>query len=321
MTSLGIAALFALVAALLAFGIYADDADVTPATLAYVRGRGGLRYVRVPAGDFRMGCVPNDQQCDAHERPRHQVRLTMPYWIATTEVTVRAYRDFVLATGHATFAERAGKGRAFSVERSQWEWVSGLTWERPLYADRAAPPDWPAVQVDAKDAEAFCAWAGGRLPTEAEWERAARAGNDDAIHVWGNASVPRVGTVRFANGPDVRTKRRIPQWETFAAYDDGFATLAPVARFAPNAFGLYDMAGNVYEWTADTYDSAAYAGGPRVDPRVDSRVSAPDARRVVRGGSWGYFPAHLRSSFRGFFPATGFPTATLGFRCARDSAF
>ncbi len=275
---------------------------------------GGLRYVRVPAGDFWMGCVPGDTQCDEHENPRHRVRLTRAYWMSTTEVTVDAFRRFVRATGHRTFAEREGRGRMFSVTRDQWEWVAGLSWERPLDPKEKTPEDWPVAQVEPADAEAYCRWAGGRLPTEAEWERAARGGREDERFPWGNESLPRVGGRSFANGPDAQTKNRIPQWQTFDGYDDGFAMLAPVARFAPNAYGLHDMAGNVYEWSADRYDATAYATGPRIDPRGPTSGDS----RVVRGGGWGYYPYHLRSSFRGYFPEAGFPTATVGFRCVRD---
>jgi formylglycine-generating enzyme required for sulfatase activity len=278
---------------------------------------GGLRYVRIPEGEIWMGCVPDDAQCDAHERPRHRVRLTKPYWMSTTEVTVGAFRRFVRASGFRTFAEREGRGRMINVARDQWEWISGLSWERPLDPAQPAPDDWPVAQVVPQDAESYCQWAGGRLPTEAEWERAARGGRDDERFPWGNTPLPRVAGRFFANGPDEQTKRRIPQWQTFAGYDDGFAMLAPVARFAPNPYGLYDMAGNVYEWSADRYDATAYAHGSRTDPQGPASGDS----RVVRGGGWGYYPYHLRSSFRGFFPDAGFPTATVGFRCVvRDDA-
>lgn len=261
-----------------------------------------------------MGCVPNDSACDRFERPQHRVTLTRAYQLARTETTVGEFRQFVSATDFRTEAERAGRGRMADTLAPQWEWRAGLDWLHPIHADSIAPDSWPAVQVSAVDAEAFCRWHGARLPTEAEWERGARGGLTNARFPWGDASLPATDGVVRANGPDVRLRALLPGWETIDGYDDGYARLAPVARFPPNAYGLHDMSGNVYEWTSDAIDSLRYAAGDATDPTT-VRPSEP---RVARGGTWGYPPSHLRVSFRAYFEPTGFWTATLGFRCARD---
>jgi formylglycine-generating enzyme required for sulfatase activity len=273
----------------------------------------GAPYILVPAGSFLMGCVPADPLCDANEKPRHPVRITQPFLLGSTEVTVGQFREFERASGYRSEAELAGRGRMATHASGEWRWVSGLSWSHPLHPDSAAADDWPAVQVSVRDAEAYCRWAGGRLPTEAEWERAARGGVEGERAIWGNAPMPMNGRRRYANGPDESMKRVFPRWEAYRGYDDGYAALAPVARFPPNRLGLFDMAGNVYEWTADSYDRTYYTRSPVVDPKPTSTTEG----RTVRGGGWGYYPSHLRISFRGFFESEGFWTATVGFRCRR----
>jgi formylglycine-generating enzyme required for sulfatase activity len=273
----------------------------------------GAPYILVPAGSFLMGCVPADSLCGAGEKPRHRVRISHAFWLGTTEVTVGQFREFERASGYRSEAELAGRGRMATHASGEWRWVSGLSWSHPLHPDSTAPDDWPAVQVSVRDAEAYCAWDGGRLPTEAEWERAARGAVEGERALWGNAPIPLNGSRRYANGPDESMKRVFPRWEAYRGYDDGHSALAPVGRFAPNRLGLFDMAGNAYEWTADEYDSTYYARSPAVDPRNASQGEG----RTVRGGGWGYYPSHLRLSFRGVFESDGFWTATLGFRCVR----
>ena len=276
--------------------------------------RSTVRYVAIDSGSFLMGCVSTDDECDRFERPQHRVRLSRPFWIAATETTIGQYRRFVTATKYRTAAEWAGRGRIADARAPEWEWRPALDWQRPVTADTLASDDHPAVQLAPADAEAFCTWDGGRLPTEAEWEHAARGRAVEQRYTWGNVALPNPRASPSANGPDMRLHQRIPSWEYIAGYDDGYATLAPVARFDPNLNGLFDMSGNVYEWTADAFDSTAYAGGARTDPHV----TGDGVTRVVRGGTWGYPPRHLRISFRGVFAAHGFWTATVGFRCARD---
>jgi formylglycine-generating enzyme required for sulfatase activity len=238
--------------------------------------------------------------------------LTRSFWISQTEVTIGAFGRFSAAAGYRTSAEQKGQGR-FWLTDAGWEWVPGLTWRAPFVASTAGDPEWPAVQVSWSDGDAFCRWVGGRLPTEAEWEYAARGGRDGERFPWGNAPTPLVDKTVHANGPDERTRRRFPLWDTFTGFDDGHELLSPVGRFAPNGFGLFDMAGNAWEWVADWYTPDAYATLPSVDPRGPESGSA----HVARGGSWAYAPRQLRSSERGWAD-TGFWTATFGFRCVLE---
>jgi formylglycine-generating enzyme required for sulfatase activity len=271
-----------------------------------------LTYLRIAPGAFVMGCVPGDSSCSPEERPARQVSLTQPMWMSQTEVTIEAFARFVAATGYRTRAEQTGQGRFWQTDEG-WQWVSGLSWRAPFDASVAGNPQWPAVQVAWTDSDAFCRWAGGRLPTEAEWEYAARGGRTGERFPWGNAPTPIVGRTIHANGPDERTRRRFQLWEIFTGFDDGYEMLAPVGRFAPNGFGLFDMAGNAWEWVSDWYSPDAYATLPAVDPR------GPESGQghAARGGSWAYAPRQLRSSERGWAEPE-FWTATFGFRCVTD---
>lgn len=271
-------------------------------------------YVRIPAGTFQMGCVPEDRGCEPNEHPRHRVTLTRDFWLARTETTVGEFRAFAAATGYRTLAEREGRGRFWHFDKNEWDWTPGLSWRAPFAATELAPDNWPAVQIAWSDADAYCRWSGGRLPTEAEWERASRGGHDGRIHVWGNEQVPIVGGAKQVNGPDAATAREFRTFSHFVGYDDGFARVAPVASFAPNGYGLHDMAGNVYEWTSDWIDDAPYARSDAVDPKGQA---AGDIK-AVRGAGWGYPPDQFRISYRAI-AGLDFWTATFGFRCARDS--
>jgi formylglycine-generating enzyme required for sulfatase activity/dienelactone hydrolase len=262
-------------------------------------------YVRIPRGAFAMGCVPGDRLCQENERPALTARLETDLLMRRTEITIGEYRRFAEASEYRTMAEREGNGRRWDLAAGEWRWVRGLDYLHPLDPSARAPVEWPAVQLSPADAEVFCRWEGGRLPTETEWERAARGGIEGEAGPWSRIRPPRAP----ANGPDRRTAALISSWEHFADRDDGFQTLAPVASFPENPYGLHDMIGNAYEWTADAYRPSLAPG------------AAPDsAGRVIRGGSWGYYPWHHRYSWRGVFESSGMWTATIGARCVRDVA-
>ena len=229
-----------------------------------------LGWVRIPAGAFEMGCVPQDAECQNDERPRHPVTITTPFELMATEVTVAQYLTFARATGH-----RLPRQPSFRQTGRH-----------------------PIVHVDWHDAVAFCEWAGGRLPTEAEWEYAARGGRSGRIYWWGDEIAARwanfgVGGAGGGSG------------------DDRWLNTAPVASFPPNDVGLYDVSGNVWEWVADWYGD--YPDGPAVDPAV----TAAGLLRVARGGSWFNPPTVLRLSVRLMFDPDG-QTGNVGIRCARD---
>lgn len=268
--------------------------------------------VLIPAGTFRMG---SDDGL-AHERPVHTVRLEA-FYLDAHEVTNAEFQTFVDATGYVTEAEQWGWSIAFLPERiggvrapgaEWWLKVDGADWRRPNGpgSSIAGKEHHPVVQVSWTDAQAYCEWAGKRLPTEAEWEYAARGGTEGAPFVWG---------AEFA--PNGRAMANTWQGNFPAAgpVTDGFAETAPVGRYAPNGYGLYDMAGNVWEWVADWYDPAYYAHSPAENPSGPAR----GVNKVMRGGSWmcadnycrGYRVSHRNSAT----PDSGL--TNTGFRCAK----
>ncbi len=227
----------------------------------------GIVWRQIPAGVFQMGCVPGDPDCRPSEQPRHQVTLSRAFELMETEVTVRQLQAW--AAAHFARAPR------------QPVWNGG---------------DHPVVNVTWEEMRAFCEGIGGRLPTEAEWELAARGGADGAIYPWGPTFDPG-----RANGIG-------------RAAADVWARTAPVGSFPPNAFGLRDMIGNVWEWVADWYSPPYFE---RARPR-DPTGPRNGRFRALRGGSWDNAPEHLRTSFRFRLPPAGRYTLYIGGRCARD---
>jgi formylglycine-generating enzyme required for sulfatase activity len=229
-----------------------------------------LMYAWIAPGTFRMGCSDGDKECYEDEKPAHMVQITNGFWIGQTEVTVAAFSAFSAKTAIAVPPGQKGNNYP----------ITGVIWS---------------------EADSYCKWAGGRLPSEAEWEFAARGmttgiryGELDAI-AWTSANSGN--------------------------------TVHEVARKKPNAYGLYDMLGNMWEWTADWYGARYYDQSPVADPKgpavgdtlVDKAKGANGdvPTRTLRGGGWRGFPGVARASYRYWFVPT-LRVANIGFRCVAD---
>lgn len=244
----------------------------------------GGPMVYVPAGEFMMGCNDGaDNRCDDDEKPCHKVYVD-EFYIDKYEVTVEQYRTCV----------QSGKCDD-----------AGLRKYNKCNYDKSGRGDHPINCVDWYQARAYCEFAGKRLPTEAEWEKAAR-GADGRFFPWGNNWNPRDANYCDSScGGSWADKN----------HDDGYPTTAPVGSFPDGAspYGTMDMAGNVSEWCSDRYDENYYSAGPSRNPTGP----ASGDLRVVRGGAWNHIPYYLRTSHRTkAFPS--FSLSTVGFRCARD---
>ena len=273
-----LAAAVAVLAAVAAWHERQSDVRAWASGPAHARGTAVDDMVLVPAGDYTIG---DRRQADAPVR-RASVDA---FLIDRHEVTNRQFAAFVAATGHVTGAERAGGAWVFRGGSREWKWTAGASWRHPLGPGSSIRDamNHPVVMVSWHDATAYANWAGKRLPTEVEWEVAARAGTFErdrghpAANVW-------EGT-----------------WPHRNSMQDGFFYTAPAGSFPANRLGLYDMIGNVWEWTAD-----AYGRGPL---------------RVARGGSW--FCSSdacdaFRPGFRGRSPAAH-AFNNVGFRCAQST--
>jgi sulfatase modifying factor 1 len=298
----------ALLVALAATGVFAKDAP--RAGDVRLNPRDAQEYVLVPTGEFEMGCVAGDGECQDDEKPSRRVKLTKEFWIGRTEVTVGAFRNFVAARDYRTTAESDGWSRAFdgrSLEKKE-----GASWKMPGFEQG---PMHPVVHVSWYDAVTYCDWAGGRLPTEAEWEYAARGGRAPAKYVWGDAPVPIVDGVKQANVADESLKNRHSNLRIIPGYDDGYAYTSPVGTFQPNGFGLHDAAGNVGEWCSDSYDSKYYTLSINRDPEGPPF----GLERMIRGGSFVDDASSLRASYR-VRDVPAYHDSLLGFRCVLDEA-
>lgn len=254
--------------------------------------------VPVPTGSLLMG----SDQGEPAERPVHRVNLPA-FLIDRFETTNREFTDFVKATGHKTNAEISGFGWHWERE---WHKVRGADWHHPYGPSSSIEglENHPVVQVSWFDANAFCRWRDKRLPTEAEWERAARA-EGKRIYPWGDQS-PREGELyRASYGTDQCCK---------ADRGDGYLFTAPVGSFPAgrSPFSVEDLAGNVWEWVADWFDPNFYRHSPAQSPL--NRIRGE--QRGIRGGGWGNNPSGLRSTLRHANPAD-FGLSMVGFRCAR----
>ena len=253
-----------------------------------VGGSHSIAQCAIPAGTFTMGDSSGDENKGDGETPRHDVRLDA-FNIDATTVTNGDFARFVDATGYRTEAEEYGFSAVFHLavrSPSQeimgpaagtpwWVGVRGADWAHPGGRDSGIDEvlDHPVVHVSWNDAVAYCEWAGRRLPTEAEWERAARGGIEGAKYPWGDAEVDAGGwRANIWQG-------RFPVQNTL---EDGWLTTAPVDAFEANGFGLWQPVGNVWEWCADWYDPRAYVRAAGTDPYgLDSGQA-----RVLRGGSY-----------------------------------
>jgi formylglycine-generating enzyme required for sulfatase activity len=269
----------------------------------------------VPAGRFTMGS--NDGEGNRPEGPIHEVRIAQPFALGQYEVTLQQFRRFVAATGHVVSLGCRVQARIASANSGRVEWLDDPTasWERPAFTS-AQPENSPAVCVGRIDALAYSAWLAKltgkpyRLPSEAEWEYAAGGGAGMAFS-WGNN--PDRGC-EFGNLYDRAGRKANDFGWSFVDCDDGFAEIAPVGKFKPNKWGLYDMLGNVWEWTADCY-RVTYVKTPRdgsPEPAATDCVNWS-----VRGGGWMTRPSRQRVSFRGRDPNDAH-YSYFGFRVARD---
>ncbi|GGB24736.1 formylglycine-generating enzyme family protein [Puia dinghuensis] len=294
--------------------------------------------VWIPGGTFRMGA--DNDKASPDEYPKHTVTVS-GFWMDRTEVTNAQFAAFVRATGYVTTAERkpdwnelkkqlppgtpkpdasllVPASLVFSPpdhpvdlnDYSQWwEWKPGANWRHPHGPGSSivGKDNYPVVHVSWYDAVAYCTWAHKRLPTEAEWEFAARGGLKDAIYPWGNERPDATGGAAVAVGSGHAAhgsggvahgstahgnfwEGHFPDKNTSA---DGYYYYAPVGSFAPNGYGLVDMAGNVWEWCADYYKDSYYkelAAGVAVNPKGPATSYDPDEpyskKRVIRGGSF-----------------------------------
>jgi len=245
--------------------------------------------VSVPGGEYLVG--------DPHEKdaPIRSVRLDR-FLIDRHEVTNRQFAAFVAASGHVTGAEREGGAWVYRGGEADWQWIRGADWRHPLGPDSSITNalDHPVVAVTWQDAAEYAAWAGKRLPTETEWEVAARAGKPPNAAA-SSSNPARDGSANVWQGT----------WPQKNEMLDRFFYTAPVGSFRPNALGLYDTIGNVWEWTADWY-------------REESG-DEPPSLRVAKGGSWfcsSNYCGAFRPGFRGKSPPSH-AFNNVGFRCAR----
>jgi formylglycine-generating enzyme required for sulfatase activity len=275
--------------------------------------------VWIPGGTFMQGAVPEDNMAMSHEKPQHAVQID-GFFMDITEVTNAQFSKFVEATGYVTNAERKIEWEdiknqlppdtpkppdsilqpgslTFKKAKSTlpnlydfsqwWHWTIGADWKHPAGPNSSikGKENHPVVHISFEDAVAYCRWIGRRLPTEAEWEFAARGGKENLVYFWGN---DKTWLSKMANS-----------WEgEFPVKNnltDGFERQAPVKSYPPNSFGLYDMSGNVWEWTADWYNTQYYQELKDINEIAVNPEGAANAynpsnpyfeEKVIRGGSF-----------------------------------
>ena len=277
--------------------------------------------VLLPAGVFRMGSEYAQGFPADGEGPVRPVQLDS-FYIDEAAVTNDAFERFIAATGYSTDAERYGWSFVFAGDLPEsspdlegvigvewWRRVDGADWKHPegpssTVTNRA---DYPVVHVSWGDATAFAAWAGKRLPTEAEWEYAARGGLDQKLYPWGDELT--------SDG-----RHLCNTWQgtfpTENSAEDGFRGVAPVRAYPPNAYGLFSVTGNTWEWCADWFDPAYHVNATRLNPVGPISGSS----RVLKGGSY-LCHASYCNRYRVAARTSNTPdsaTTNIGFRCVRD---
>jgi sulfatase modifying factor 1 len=249
-----------------------------------------LVYIWIPEGGYEQGCSKFDTVCEADEKPAHEVTISKGFWMGQTEVTVGAYSKFASSTNRRLPPEATFGSRNLN----------------PGWANKQAP----IVNVSWNDAHEFCEWSGGSLPTESQWEYAAR----------GDGSAPGQTTLSaiawYANNSGAAALADATA--LFKEDGPGFlgrlaqnqSTFHSAGKLAPNSFMLYDMLGNVWEWTADWYGEGYYRANERFDPKGPADGQA----KVLRGGAWVNVAGAVRASVRGRRP-TDSRSIDTGFRC------
>lgn len=299
------------------------------------QGKDTVKMVYIKGGTFQMG---SSNFTDA--KPIHEVTLS-PFYMDEHEVTNNQYAAFVEATGYITVAERPLDPNDFpnvdpkmlvpgsavfkapnQVQGMQnhlqwWDYIPGANWRHPEGPESSieGKGDHPVTQLAYEDAEAYAKWAGKRLPTEAEWEFAAKEGkHSDETYYWGSEKTPHgewMANIFQGTFPTHNSK------------EDGYESTAPVKSFPPNLYGLYDMEGNVWEWCSDFYRPDYYANSPKENPKGPAESYDPQepgaVKRVQRGGSFlcnDQYCERYKAGSRGKGEVNS-PTNNVGFRCVK----
>ena len=313
-------------------GVACSGTKAPPKKLAVDLGDGvKIELTLIPAGEFKMGIAESADaaagffektygevwpaQADSFkdEHPRHRVRITKPFYLGTYHVTRGQFRQFVKDSGYKTDAEKAKRGWGWDPDKKASGFSAKYSWRNAGFEQT---DEHPVVNVSWNDAVAFCKWLSRRegktyrLPTEAEWEYACRAGTTTRYY---SGDDPET-LAKVANVADASLRAMFPDWdECMIKASDGYVFTSPVGKFKPNAFGLYDMHGNAWQWCSDWFGGEYYAASPADDP------TGPDAgeHRVCRGGSWCDWPSCARSAVRVSNPPGGGGDDRFGFRVAR----
>jgi formylglycine-generating enzyme len=262
----------------------------------------GLKYVWIPPGIFTMGCSPGDDECFGWERPAHEVTLSKGFWIGQTEVTVGAYQRFAAATGR-----QMGSAPGFNAG---W-----------------ANQNMPIVNVSWDESLVYCQWSGGRLPTEAEWEYAARAGSpepryglrDDIAWYGDNSGRQHLDSDALwkkdeaARGNWIVPRKTPRKADYFRQISENGNGAHEVGQKRANGLGLHDTIGNVWEWVNDWQEENYYQNSPSSDPQGPTNGTS----RVARGGAWYTTPGFVRVSVR-TWNVPSLRNDSYGLRCASD---